>query len=358
MSEITDYLGGYLNELNNYMERLNSDRLSRKDRKIFLEMSSEYYDVFKESAGENIVNEFPGELLDAIAAFNDNIIGQEDNGQELANQHHQTIVSTANDYIERVECSELQFGIFQKDAEILRLQEEKQQMMQNLVDLEIKRNGQISPETIAILDVQHSEIVNGQVREIETWEQESPLPKEEHEQPSAEEQTDEAIAPQPKEQETSSDISRVKLHFPYMKRETFLEVKENLKHMGAKYDPNEKMWYVEKSAGQDVLDYIKDYLEKHDDAIYLKLPSVNTPKFKKMLGEIKQNGARYNPFNKKWYITDKADQSKFLAYLPANGSQSKESISQKLNQYKADSAKTSNTGQMQGHHRKDVPERI
>ena len=152
MSEITDYLGGYLNELNNYMERLNSDRLSRKDRKIFLEMSSEYYDVFKESAGENIVNEFPGELLDAIAAFNDNIIGQEDNGQELANQHHQTIVSTANDYIERVECSELQFGIFQKDAEILRLQEEKQQMMQNLVDLEIKRNGQISPETIAILD--------------------------------------------------------------------------------------------------------------------------------------------------------------------------------------------------------------
>lgn len=266
MSEITNYLDGYLNELNNYMERLNSDRLSRKDRRLFLEMSSEYYDVFKESAGagENSINEFPSGLLDAIAAFNDNIISQEDNSQQLANQYHGTIAATANDYMERVERLELQFGIFQNDVEILRLQEEKLQMMQNLVDLEIKRDGQISHETAAILEVQNSRIVNGQVQEIEAWEQED-LPVEEYEPQSKEEQIQDDL----KNSEINKSLSRVKLQFPYMKRETFLEAKEYLKHMGAKFDAKEKVWYVEQSAGKDTVDRINEYLSKHDDGIYL-----------------------------------------------------------------------------------------
>ncbi len=351
MSEITNYLEGYLNELNNYMERLNSDRLSRKDRRLFLEMSNEYYDVFKESAGEKTGHDFPAGLLDAMAAFNDNMIGQEAGSQELANQYHQSIVTTAQDYIGRVEHSELQFGIFQKDAEILRLQEEKLQMMQKLVDFEMRRDGQISPETAAILEVQHSEIVNGQVREIGAWEHES-LPEGEHVQQGKKEQPENV-----KESETDTETSRVKLQLPYMKRDTFLKAKEELKRMGAKYDPKEKVWYVEQSAGQDTIGRIHEYLQKQDDAIYLKLPSVDAQKFKQILGEIKQNGARYNPDRKKWYITEKMDLAKFRAYLPEGGMQNKDSVHQKLNQYKADSMKTSPTGQSPGHH-KNVPERI
>jgi hypothetical protein len=351
MSEITNYLEGYLNELNNYMERLNSDRLSRKDRRLFLEMSNEYYDVFKESAGEKTGHDFPAGLLDAMVAFNDNMIGQEASSQELANQYHQTIVTTAQDYIGRIEHSELQFGIFQKDAEILHLQEEKLQMMQKLVDFEMRGDGQISPETAAILEVQHSEIVNGQVREIGAWEQHS-LPEGEHVQQEKKEQPEEV-----EESETDTETARVKLQLPYMKRETFLKAKEELKRMGAKYDPKEKVWYVEQSVGQDMLSRIHEYLQKQDDAIYLKLPSVDAQKFKQLLGEIKQNGARYNPDRKKWYITEKMDLSKFRAYLPEGGMQNKDSVHQKLNQYKADSMKTSPTGQSPGHH-KNVPERI
>lgn len=612
MSEITNYLGGYLNELNNYMERLNSDRLSRKDRRLFLEMSSEYYDVFKESAGvsENNINEFPAGLLDTIATFNDNIISQEDNSRELANQYYGTIAATANDYIERVERSELQFRIFQNDAEILRLQEEKLQLMQNLVDLEMKRDGQISPETSSILEVQHSRIINGQVQEIEAWEQDD-LPGERYEPQGKEEQPDQTQEPQIeyvngkrvvdkeeldqilndhirndnsrktldlsnciirnyefkgdlnsisfdhselwhcefrmtksdhvsmrdtslndckltkaefnhcnfesagfkgtvfqydmfrgcsfdsaymkqspirdsifyktsfdgthiregiadesnvfhdcgrpydtvrlsggsmtrselekysdemrrmfnnegliyswelgdvdmknqeaeimikisqdgesleeqkysvildpdtyaishisslgrhddpiarmfipemeeriqdvlKNPEINKSVSRVKLQLPYMKRETFLEAKEELKRMGAKFDAKEKAWYVEQSAGKDVIGRINEYLSKHDDAIYLKLPSVDAQKFKQILGEIKQNGARYNPIKKRWYITETMDWSKFFSYLPT-----KDSVHQKLNQYKED-AKASSTGQVSEYHKKDTPER-
>lgn len=351
MSEITNYLGGYLNELNNYIDRLNTDRLSRKDKKLFLEMSNEYYDVFKESLNGSEINQFPAELLDAIAAFNDNISSQEDRSNELANQYHDAIVGLSDDYIKTVERLELQFGIFHNDAEILRLQEEKTQMLQRLVDLEIQKDGQISPETAEILEVQHSEIVNGQVRVIGAWEQREPLADE-----SMEKEHPAAINP-----EISKERQRVKLQLPYMRRETFLEVKEELKRMGAKFDAKEKMWYVEQSVGQDVIDHINEYLAKHDDAIYLKLPfTEDTQKFKQILGDIKQNGARYNPFKKRWYITETMDQSKFFTYLPTSEllfKREKDSVHQKLNQYK-EGVKTASAGPELERHKKDTPERI
>ena len=59
--------------------------------------------------------------------------------------------------------------------------------------------------------------------------------------------------------------------------------------------------------------------EEHDEAIYLKLPFIeDAQKFKQILEEIKQNGARYNPMKKKWYITETMDRSKFFVYLPTS----------------------------------------
>lgn len=173
MSEITNHLSGYLGEMNNYMERLNDNRLSRKDRQNFWEMSNEYYDIFKESiaGSKDNINAFPEELLEELETFIDNIIDPADD-RNLANQYYDIITQRSNYYIGAVEHTELQIKIFQNDAEIFRLQNEKIQMMQRLADLEMQRDGQISPETMAILEVQNSEIVNGRVREIGEWEQE------------------------------------------------------------------------------------------------------------------------------------------------------------------------------------------
>lgn len=616
MSEITDHLSGYLGEMDNYMERLNNNRLSRKDRQNFFEMSNEYYDIFKKSIAEseNNTNVFLDDLLKEMERFIDNIINPADD-IKLANQYHESITRYANDYMEEVEHTELQFKIFRNDAEIIRLQNEKIQMMQRLTDLEMQRDGQVSPVTMAILDAQHSEIINGRVREIGEWEQEKTSPGETEQQVKAEEQSkidEKRIEPTEKktiidkdeldqmlndhfreiqsgnkskmldlsnciisnyvfkgnldsisfdnselrycefratksdhismqdavlsnceftqaefnhsnfknadinntvilgsmfregsfdaavfkhtsimdsvfykitfsetrirecnggenifhecdnpentikaenaktmskekfaeyqnemkelfsndgysfswdlenvdfkrqvaeleikvsregeiveeekysvildpdtyaivhidtgqhddpivtmftpeieaavkalaiERTAEKEADRAALKFPYMKKETFMAVKEEIKKMGAKFDPAKKEWYVEQSVGQDMTDKINDYLSAHDDAIYLKLPSAKARDFKQMIDQIKQDGARYNPDKKQWFITEKVDCNKFLAYLPT----AKDSIHGKLNQYKFDMTKKQSYSQMLDHQKKEAPERV
>lgn len=623
MSEITDHLFGYLGELDNYMERLNNNRLSRKDRQNFFEMSNEYYDIFKKSmaGNENSVNVFPEDLLKEMEVFIDNIIDPAED-IKLANQYYDVIIRHSSVYMESVERTELQFKIFRNDAEIFRLQNEKIEMLQRLTDLEMQRDGQISPETMAILDAQHSEIVNGRVREIVEWEQEKvdsgepeqpaeseeqAEPKEKRTAPAERKRTidkdeldqilndhfkeiqsgnkskmldlsnciianyifkgdldsisfdnselrycefratksdhismlnavlsncefseaefnhsnfknadisntvirgsmfrdssfdaaalkhaslagslfykttfnetrirectggenifhecgnpentiraengktmtkekfadyqdemkalfsndgysyswdlgdadiknqnvelsvrishegeiveeekysaiidpetyaivhidtgrhddpivemftpeiDAAIQKIVQEQIKEKEAAPVILKLPYMSKETFMEVKEEIKKMGAKFNPGKKEWYVDQSAGQDMVNKINDYLAAHDDAIYLKLPSVEPQKFKQMINQIKQDGARYNPDKKRWYITESADRNKFWEYLPTSAmifKPGKNSVHGKLDQYKAEAAKKQPDNRITDYQKKETPERV
>lgn len=130
---------------------------------------------------------------------------------------------------------------------------------------------------------------------------------------------------------SGKDITPVELKLPYMSEKTFMDVKDNLKSMGAKFNGQKKLWYVERAIGQETIDIIKDYLNKHDEATYLNLPSTSPEEFKKIVAQIKQDGAKYNGDKKAWYITDKVDKSKFSTYL----AEGKSSIREKLGQYKA-----------------------
>lgn len=626
MSEITNHLSGYLGEMNNYMERLNDNRLSRKDRQNFWEMSNEYYDIFKESiaGSKDNINAFPEELLEELETFIDNIIDPADD-RNLANQYYDIITQRSNYYIGAVEHTELQIKIFQNDAEIFRLQNEKIQMMQRLADLEMQRDGQISPETMAILEVQNSEIVNGRVREIGEWEQEKVSDGKPEQQIEVEEQNEpekEKIEPAERKRiidkdeldqilndhfrdmqsgnrsktldlsnciisnyvfkgdldsisfdkselrycefrATKSDhismqgatvsncqfnqaefghsnfknanirdtvilgnmfregsfdaatlkyvsimdsvfykttfnetrirectggenifhecgnpentikaehgktmskekfteyqdemkelfsndgysyswdlrnvdikgqqaelaikISRggemveeekysaildpdmneivyidtgrhddplaimftpeinaaikdhvkeqmakaapVVLKFPYMKKKTFMKVKDEIKKMGAKFNPVKKEWYVDQSVGQDMINKITDYLSAHDEAIYLRLPYVKPQKYKQIIEQIKQDGARYNPDKKQWYITESSNRIKFFEYLPAseisaitfNPQSQKDFVREKLEQYKAETVKKQPDNRIKEHQKKEVPERV
>lgn len=626
MSEITNHLSGYLGEMNNYMERLNDNRLSRKDRQNFWEMSNEYYDIFKESiaGSKDNINAFPEELLEELETFIDNIIDPADD-RNLANQYYDIITQRSNYYIGAVEHTELQIKIFQNDAETFRLQNEKIQMMQRLADLEMQRDGQISPETMAILEVQNSEIVNGRVREIGEWEQEKVSDGKPEQQIEVEEQNEpekEKIEPAERKRiidkdeldqilndhfrdmqsgnrsktldlsnciisnyvfkgdldsisfdkselrycefrATKSDhismqgatvsncqfnqaefghsnfknsnirdtvilgnmfregsfdaatlkyvsimdsvfykttfnetrirectggenifhecgnpentikaehgktmskekfteyqdemkelfsndgysyswdlrnvdikgqqaelaikISRggemveeekysaildpdmneivyietgrhddplaimftpeinaaikdhvkeqmakaapVVLKFPYMKKKTFMKVKDEIKKMGAKFNPVKKEWYVDQSVGQDMINKITDYLSAHDEAIYLRLPYVKPQKYKQIIEQIKQDGARYNPDKKQWYITESSNRIKFFEYLPAseisaitfNPQSQKDFVREKLEQYKAETVKKQPDNRIKEHQKKEVPERV
>lgn len=172
MSEITEYLSDYLKQLENYMKRLDSNELSRKDRKLFFELSNEYYDVFQQA------EEFPKEVLQGMSEFSDNIMNQSDDSKDLAGRYRDDIVQHANEYIDSSLRSELAFGIFDIDSAIYRLEREKIQMMQELADLDIKMYGQLTEQTREILEVQNCEIsANGRVSEIPIWERTDSVPE-------------------------------------------------------------------------------------------------------------------------------------------------------------------------------------
>lgn len=617
MSQITEYLSDYMQELDNYMNRLNRDGLSRKDRKLFLDLSNEYYDIFQKT------EDFPNELLRGISEFNDNIANPSDEGKELAGRYKDNIVQHATDYINTSLRTDLQFGIFQRDAEILNLQREKLQMLQEMVDLDIKMGGQITEQTQEILDVQNCEILNGRVRELSLWEQTNPAQeitmyqeemaqqgrtdkKEEmsmekkrvvskdeldqllnnhfmesrsgrgaktldlsnciisnyvfkgdlsavsfdhadlrycefrmtkaeqvsfqdavltgckmtqaefehcsfnnadiraakvansmfrgssfntadmrqcsiqnsvfyhtsftdtrmrelsgsenifHECGNLEDTVRLEAIPDMDREEAANYVSnlremfnnagymyswelagadlenyvadfsikishdgktveeerysalldpdtyaishidtgrqgdslirmfmpemnrmimgnlqkikeqeepRVRLKFPYMTRATFMLVKNEIKRMGATFDPVRKEWYVKQGAGKETINHIRDYIEKHDEAIYLKLPFTEDAwKFKQILEEIKENGARYNPMKKRWYITETMDRSKFFSYLPTSElmfwkERENHSVHEKLSGFKAEAEKQTDKREA-GYRRKEAPELV
>lgn len=172
MSEVTDYLYGYLQELDSYMKRLNSNKLSKKDRRIFMEMGGEYYDIFQphsESAKETENkggNDFPDQLLKDIADFNDNIISQEAESKEVANTLYDKITVSANGYMDRARRMELMYETLQRDTEIFRLLDERAQMMEELVDLDVKLYGRIANETISLLEVEDVPFVDNKIAEL------------------------------------------------------------------------------------------------------------------------------------------------------------------------------------------------
>lgn len=166
MSEITDYLKGYLNELDNYMSRLNTNRLSRKDRKLFLEMSNEYYEFFHQHY-EADHNAFPEALFGVIENFNDNIANQDKDAVSLANEYYKKITDIAGRFRDTIERIELLAGVFQKDVAAFNLHDEKIAMLQDLVDLDQRMQGKISQETLQVLEVQHCEVVDGKVIEVQ-----------------------------------------------------------------------------------------------------------------------------------------------------------------------------------------------
>lgn len=227
MTEIIENITGYLNEIENYITRLNLNRLSRKDRRMFLEMSEEYYNIFKEYALEQ--KDFPADLLEGLANFNANIINQEENANELANHYYESIREAGKKYSDMLTRVQLMQGVFQKDVTAYKLQDEKIVMLQNLVDLDKKLYNEVSKETLAILEVQHCELKDGVIYPI----LES---KSEHEDSQTETVT--------KSEAVISEEDYISLNLPHMPREDFRNLVKKLKAQGAKFNKETKNWYI------------------------------------------------------------------------------------------------------------------
>lgn len=64
----------------------------------------------------------------------------------------------------------LQWDEFQTDAKIYRLQAEKLEKLQELINLEMNMYGRVSKNTALIMSVENCEIINGTVREMTLYE--------------------------------------------------------------------------------------------------------------------------------------------------------------------------------------------
>lgn len=337
MSEITDTLSGYLNELDNYMERLNSGRLSRNDRKTFLEMSNEYYDIFQKAVSAETFP-VPKELLNAIEGFNNDIVDESRGEKTQIRTNHKRIVEYANSYIENTRRNELVSEVFREDAEIIRRQNEKVLKMQELVDLDMKLSGsgELSKNIKSILEVQHMEVTDGRVREVMEWEQqktEKQLEKSADQMADTKEKTETPETDPTPEQMgiVTKDTYRA---YAYMK--------------GTGSDQNPKPIYGDSPAGIIAIfqkwnqartkamklqicyiqklnadtnkfeSAVKYDIESGRDItpIYLNLPHMGKDAFKQLVAQIKADGARYNTAKKAFYITRQDDLNKFAEYLP------------------------------------------
>lgn len=169
-ASVTDYLTGYLDELDNYMDRLNSNRLSRNDQKLFMEISREYYKIFDFYHYED-KSSFPKELLEKMTDFNGNIISDlNEIDIQQVNALYKEIKEPAEKFRDGRLRLEFISGVFQKESAILRMHEEQIAILQSLVTLELKMGNELTQETLATLDAFHCEVINGKVRELREWE--------------------------------------------------------------------------------------------------------------------------------------------------------------------------------------------
>lgn len=67
--------------------------------------------------------------------------------------------------------------------------------------------------------------------------------------------------------------------------------------------------------------------ETNNSLVYLRLPSMEREEFLKVTQQLKEDGAKFNPYIKKWYVPPGVDKSKFQEYIPQkNGSNAHENV--------------------------------
>ena len=226
---------------------------------------------------------------------------------------------------------ELYQEIFKYDAEIYRIKDEQKSLLQKVVDIELKNEGEITEITADVIDVMGLRLgeyglePKNMIREEENTKEESV-------------------------NLDNSKGKKVLLKIPKGTREERREIENALFNAGARYEkktiPAEKsitgseykykQWYVIKNENTDMtpfLPYVKEekvssateaqqeneekdsQKSANEEKTYLTIPPVGKKEFEKTIQYFKENGARFDRYTKHWYIVDSIDKTKFEGYL-------------------------------------------
>ncbi|GFI15479.1 hypothetical protein IMSAG249_00273 [Lachnospiraceae bacterium] len=369
---------GYLNdidnlqkEMKNYTRRMDAGKLSVNDSKTMLQMTESYDDFFKEYQKLNQISEddlpvYEG-LMSDLLKFQKGIRQQD---KEAVTDAYKGFSKGTETMWANQKKREVMMDVFRIDSEEMKLHQAKLNTLQKLVTMELDTQGGLSKLMLEILDVQHCEVVDGQVQDKADW-----MPiirKAEKKEPS----WIEILSESPKKSQTISSSIPAEAPKENLSAEPPKENhvpnqnKDKRAYQGTAYmkgtgetqkpvivygtSPENIMntfrsWNGERTEDRKFQNcYIRKYNPedrkyenpaKYDIAtgaditpIYLKLPNMDRPQFLNTVEELKRNGAKYNPHQKAFYITRQQDASKFAAYIPVS---EKLSVMGKLSQNKA-----------------------
>lgn len=213
--------------------------------------------------------------------------------------------------------------VFKMDLQEMELREKKRDALQAAVDMDLNTYGEVSATTLEVLEVQHYKLSNqNQVQEQEDTSKETP-------KDSVEEQTEQTV------NEPENKTEQSYKAFVYMKNASDKKQKPKIVYGNSPEDIITTLqgWNMGRT---DAMKFRTCYISKLDvqkneyvnfakydvitgidiTPIYLNIPHMDRNKFLKTVDQLKKDGAKYNPDEKKFYVTRQNDLNKFSKYLP------------------------------------------
>ena len=164
-------------QMKNYIDRLNTGKLSRKDSGLIVQVAGSYYESleeYKKQEHATLDDKF-NEILSEIINFQDGII-QADN--QAVRAAYEKFSNTAEVMTLENQKLELMMQTFKTDLEEMNLHDMKLRFMQDFVNIDLKLYGSVTEKTLEVLEVQKCELVNNLVQEKKYMANEKDIKKE------------------------------------------------------------------------------------------------------------------------------------------------------------------------------------
>lgn len=160
-----DTINEFVILLDKYLQRAKENTLPRRSRGELFQLAGAYAEAFNsEDMQKALGTEYCNEIFNIMLEMQKDI---EDNNISRLEQEK----SALEEKIKQGELMEERLstiaGIFEGDALKMQIHDEKVKMCQELVDMDIKIYGEVSSETLQILEVQNVALIDGVVQEKE-----------------------------------------------------------------------------------------------------------------------------------------------------------------------------------------------
>lgn len=318
MESIVESVKGIMESIHLSQERIEKGILSQKDQKNLIEMLGEIIESidkreeFQENDEITQLKEHLGNIQEALFS--------KDPVKVISEQKETSVIVDQLSY--EVTFNNLTMGIFQNDDQITQLQNEKADLVQQLIDLDMEVHGEISDITRQVLEVNHVNLGTENNKE-----QGMELKIDNVTEIYTKEDTKDNMQ---KEMDTAINSSRRFVGTVYLSGnetnkasfygadlESVLNaIRKQQENADSSVTKAKTVYIKEQGATGASLKY--DIASGKDiTPIYLKLPFARKEEFKKITTYLKANGAVFNSHKKAWYVTKEQDLSKFETYLPA-----------------------------------------